>query len=288
MIDPKTFLKQEGFIFDKPPEKLDRQFLRSMPAQKRPEVEGVWGALRDGQVPETALYRLPDTPRQAHTLLSHDRNRYVKTFRWLEQCIDSLSPETIIEMGAGTGLLLRYLLKRNPSLHVRGLECLSNLSNISHKRGSTYVETADYLNTLGDHGESDVVICNFGFDISDLQQPQPPHSVDVIGETKFCPQCMGHFRAEFGRYMRAWRCNATPTGSLLLTGRLSDMAMLRGLVLAAADVGWYLETAHTRMLDVINLFRDRERFPALAFRAADEVVQPMDFEVLERLYRLGQ
>ncbi|TIL33925.1 class I SAM-dependent methyltransferase [Mesorhizobium sp.] len=283
MINSRAFLAKEGFIFDKKYHQIDRLFLKQFSAEEALEIRWMWQRIHSKESATTILYRLPKTSRQANTLWSYDRARYVETFNWLFAEIAHLKPRSAIEMGCGSGTLLRFLQANFPELKVMGIDAAPNFVEIARSSG-VRAEVGDYRKIPAGNEGFDVVICNFGFDLADFEASIKPHSIEEIGTSRFCPGCSDDFRAWFADYVATWRSWGGKHARLLLTGRLPNFGYHRGVILAAADYGWRLDATHSCLLKVSDAGQV-EHFPAMVFEPGETDDIVLALANAERIFR---
>lgn len=257
-------MKREGFDFDKKPHQIDKAFLKLFSPEEAAEIQEIWASINLMGASSTQLYRLPKTLQQAHLLMSHDRDRYVTAFDWIRDRVRGVTPQRILEVGCGSGILLRYLAESYPNIEYSGVDIEANLIEAAPAHHNVTLLAADYRSAplSADH---DMVICNFGFDLDRFPPSTKPHSIEQIGESKFCPGCSEDFAHEFGEYFKAWRQYATADASLLLVGRIRHFGDLRAIFLAAKEAGWAVDLGTSTVLEIRNADKERERFPALKF-----------------------
>lgn len=281
MVGVRGFLKREGFDFDKKPHQIDRAFLRLFSNIDADRIRGIWDEINMFGASATKLYAVPKTLQQAHLLMSYDRERYLVGFDWIRERVAMLAPESVLEVGTGTGVLLRYLAANFSDVAYRGIDLEASLIGSAPPHAGVDLVVGDYLKMEADTN-ADVIVCNFGFDSDRFPQSKTPHSVDQVGESKFCPGCSDDLASHLRQYFRAWRRWTSDTGTLLMTGRISSFGFLRAVVIAAGNEGWSLELGNSSVLKVMDPDAGPQRFPALQFRAASE--QSISMEAAERFF----
>lgn len=261
---PRAFLKNLGFIFDKSPSALDKAFLKSFPETEREKVEMAWFYLHNGLAKEAALYALPQTEKQSALLFSHDRERLTSSLDWLGKVVERTRPASVAELGCGAGYLLRYLRHSNPSVELAGIDQQQNLLNLIPQEEKIRTYQGDYR-TLPAAKPHDLVICDFGWDNSDIPASSQPHSKASIGGLGYCPGCSDDAIPFFERLIGACQEWTAEDGHIALTGRLGNMGMVRALYLAAEHKGW--KVTHDGFMARL-LRHDRatiEKFPSFIF-----------------------
>ena len=188
MIGVRGFLKREGFDFDKKATQIDKAFLKLFSKDKANEIRGIWEQIHMLGASPTKLYAVPTTLEQAHMLMSYDRERYLAGFDWIAKQVEALRPKAVLEVGTGTGVLLRYLAANFPDTWYQGIDAEAGLVGAAPANDRISLEVGDYLQMEAKH-EFDLVICNFGFDSDRFPASKTPHSIDQVGESRFCPGC---------------------------------------------------------------------------------------------------
>lgn len=270
MVGVRGFLKREGFDFDKKPHQIDRAFLRLFSPTDADRIRGIWDEINMFGASATKLYAVPKTLQQAHLLMSYDRERYLVGFDWIRERVAALAPERVLEVGTGTGVLLRYLAVNFPSVAYRGIDLEASLIGSAPPQEGIDLVVGDYLQ-MEASPDADLVICNFGFDNDRFPDSTTPHSLDQVGESKFCPGCSDDLARHLDSYFQAWRRWAKPDASLLVVGRISSFGFLRAVALAANSAGWHLDLDGSAVLTVPDLDHGPQRYPALQFQSSGEV-----------------
>lgn len=263
---PRKFLKNLGFLFNERPAKVDRTFLKLLSPEDQRTVETVWAAAGAGIDIGTQLYSVPKTLEQAAALFSHDADRYVKSMGWMADVVEAIGPKSVVDMGCGAGLLIRFLQERVANLDLFGVDASRNLVEVGEELTGQSLLCADYLNCVPSR-RFELVICEFGYDNSKIPESRKPHSSAECGPASYCPGCAQDAQAHFGEYMRAWRGWATEQGGLALTGRMTDYTDVRAITLAAEEVGWFVDLDHSSILRVSDRMVGIQHFPAFYFTA---------------------
>lgn len=273
----RKFLKDLGFFFELKPAQIDRKFLKMLPPDQKALVELIWTKSQLGIDVSKELYSTPKTLAQASALFSHDAFRYVDTMSWITDVVDEKSPSSLVEMGCGAGFLLKFLNERRGDMHVNGVDAAENLIRIGSKLIEQDLITGDYLTLMPD-SEYDLIICDFGYDNSDIPVSRKPHSSISCGPATYCPGCAEDMQFHFAKYMKAWRKWARPNGSLALTGRMTDYTNVRAITFAAKDQGWFVDLSQSKILACTNRYIGKEFFPAWYF-TTDESQSATDEEI---------
>lgn len=286
MINARAFLGKEGFVFGKSPAQIDRLFLKQFSSDETARIQGIWQTMHIEGASPAALYGVPKTSKQANILWSLDRARYVASFDWLAAEVGHWQPISIVEMGCGSGNLLRFLSANFPEIRLKGIDAERSLVAISKAASNIDVVAFDYLDAAPAKPDFDVIICNFGFDLARFEPSTTPHSIERIGQSQICPRCSNDFSAQFSGYMKSWRAWGNESAKLFLFGRLPNFGYTRGVIIAAAENGWRLDLDRSRYLKVREPDGSMQRFPAMVFTAAE--VDGLD-ELLrdaEKLFRI--
>lgn len=280
----RGFLKREGFIFDKRPNQLDKAFLKLFDAEGQALIEQIWWSIHTLSASPGQLYAVPKTLKQAHTLMSHDIPRYVMGMEWIARQVERLGPKSVLEVGCGTGVLLRYLNENFSEMRLHGIDGSSALVDVAPSHPAIRLEVGDYLSADGD-ASFDMVVCNFGFDPDRFEKSTSPHSAAEIGASKFCPGCSDDLALQLERYMAAWRRWGTPKAHLLLVGRIPYFGDLLAFIRAAESRGWWVEPNSFEVLKVRELDGLLSRYPALVFSSTPNGTSDECLLAVEELYR---
>jgi SAM-dependent methyltransferase len=281
VVSVRGFLKREGFDFEKKPHQIDRAFLKLFPSDEADKIRGTWDQIHMFGASPTKLYAMPRTLQQAHLLMSYDRERYLAGFDWIRDRVEALKSVSVLEVGTGTGVLLRYLAANFPDLRYQGIDAEPALVKAAPADDSVSLIVGDYLK-MEPAAEFDLVVCNFGFDSDRFPASTTPHSTDQIGASKFCPGCSDDLAHHLESYFGAWRRWAKQDASLLLVGRIDSFGFLRAVALAAGRQQWDLELGSSAVLKVADPDSVVQRFPALQFRAGSGT--SASIEDVERFY----
>ena len=261
---PRKFLKDLGFLFDLKPAQRDRKFLKLLPPEDQEVVERVWAAAGVGLDISTQLYTVPKTLEQAAALFSHDADRYLASMTWVADVVDETQPSSVVDVGCGAGLLLKFLRERDNHIELNGIDAAENLVQIGAELIEQDLLVGDYL-TYAPPSKYDLVICEFGYDNSSIPQSRKPHSSAMCGPASYCPGCAEDAQAHFREYMKAWRQWSRPEGALALAGRMTDYTDVRAVTLAAQEEGWLVDLERSRILATADRFNGKQFFPAWYF-----------------------
>lgn len=263
-LTPRKYLKDMGFIFDVKPAQLDKRFFKTLSAVDQETVEQVWSAAAMGLDISRELYAVPKNLKQACALFSHDAERYIASMEWISDLVERTNPASLIDMGCGAGLLINYLQKKKSPASLNGIDGAKNLVDIGRSLTNLDLIAGDYLN-VEPIGEYELIVCEFGYDNSDIPPSKRPHSAAQCGLASYCPGCAEDARAHFREYMAAWRRWGTSESKLAIVGRMTDYIDVRAVTLAAQDVGWHVHLEHSAMLIVRDKISGSQKFPALYF-----------------------
>jgi SAM-dependent methyltransferase len=172
---------------------MRRLVLRSLSADVRRELTYIWAMQDAGQATGLDQYLIPQTLTQAALIFSCDWPRMVASFEWCDRIVSRTSPKSVVDMGCGSGFLLKYLLDRYPGIKVQGLDTAENLVRIGTELCETPLIARNYL-TVEPDDAYELIICNFGFDLPNFTRSQKPHSSAVCAGLSYCPACSEHFR----------------------------------------------------------------------------------------------
>lgn len=267
-LHPRKYLKDVGFVFDAKPAQLDKRFFKMLSSEDQEIVENVWAAAQMGLDISSELYVVPKTLKQASTLFSHDAERYVSSMAWIAGLIEEQQPSSIFEMGCGAGLLLKFLKSRFPEIDVGGIDSAENLIEIGSDLTGQSLIAGDYLVQEPDRSY-EMIVCEFGYDNSNIPKSTKPHSSSQCGRASYCPGCAEDAQGHFNKYMQSWRRWATQNSTLALVGRMTDYTDIRAVTLAAQNAGWHVCLERSAILTIKDSRRGAQRFPAWYFTSDD-------------------
>ena len=263
-LGPRAFLKASGFLTDAKPARMDAALLKALDPGNRQRIEGIWAnrnlALSDG----LEMYEVPQTVEQAALLFSHDWPRAAATMDWFDGVVRDARARSVAEMGCGAGFLLAYLKSGDPGLAVRGIDAAANLGAIAARLTGGEIAVGDYT-FHAPAAQSDLVICDFGFDLASFAPSVRPHDVSTVGGELFCRNCSDDLAEQLRGLFLAWRAWGTAEASLALSGRLGNFGSLRAVLIAARTSGWEMRLERSRILKVRTVLGEQERFPAILF-----------------------
>jgi hypothetical protein len=282
MAHPKAYLKRLGVQIDTKPAQLDNRFKASLPPELQEELEEAWSMRSMGMEALSTLYGIPRTTKQAALLFSHDARRYEKSLAWFDRVATELDVESILEVGCGAGFTGGFLKSQSPGRVVSGVEAKENLANIASELVGAEVVVGDYLQ-LDPASRSDLVICDFGFDLTNLRPSTKPHRTAQFEEFQYCPGCSEDLTPQFEEYIRAWRSWMCPGGYLAVAGRLTNFGAVLAFGQAAKRLGMSVIDGLSTVLTTQEPGLGRQRFPALVF--VDDGEARFSAEDAAKIYR---
>lgn len=284
VLKARGSLKRLGFLLDHRPIQIDRALLNSLSEEQRERIEDIWQARNMGFVSGLEQYEVPETPKQAAILFSHDWRRTALSNGWVSETLEKIAPTSVIDFGCGAGFLLRFLEERLPAVRAKGIETRENLAGIARQISSSEVEVGDYTK-LEAQADFDCLVCNFGFDLPSLKMTSPPpHSSAQIGPEEFCPGCSDFLEPQLAPYFEGWKRWAGASAPLLLTGRIPGFGPLRAFVLAAQRSDWVLDLSMSTVLKLEQPDCEAEYFPALVFQDSSIGTAPPSMEDIANFY----
>lgn len=264
MTHPKAYLRRLGVQFDVNPVQLDNRFKKSLPEELQEELEEAWDMRSIGIQTPSTLYSIPRTIKQAALLFSHDARRYLKSLAWFDQVAAQLNPDSVLEMGCGAGFTGGFLKSKNQNRFVLGVEAQENLASIASELFDEEVVVGNYLQ-IEPNSRSDLVICDFGFDLANFRPSTKPHGTAHFEEFQYCPGCSDDLVPQFKEYMRAWRGWMIPGGHIAVAGRFADFGSVLAYGLAAKEFGMSVIGGLSTVLTTQEMGLGRQRFPAMVF-----------------------
>ncbi|WP_157785385.1 class I SAM-dependent methyltransferase [Sinorhizobium fredii] len=243
--------------------------MKSFPNEDREKVELTWLHINSGIAKVSTLYSLPQTPKQAALLFSHDGERLAASLAWFAEVVERIRPSSVIELGCGAGYVLRYLRHIHPTTKLAGIDRQENLLRVIPQEDQIRTFAGDYR-TLKSDGLNDLVICDFGWDNSDIPASLSPHSKAQIGGLTYCPGCSDDAVPFFRHLINACQTWAADAAHIAVTGRLSNIGMIRAVYCAAEEQGWKIvpEKFEVRVLTYGR--STKEKFPSLVLSRATD------------------
>lgn len=262
----KEYLKSKGMMFDVSFEDLQPRIEEAF-GDRADEYAAINAAAAAGLAGSDELYALPKNQREAASLFSIDRNRYVKNFRFVMKVAKRKRPKSVIEFGSADGLLLAYLASELHDVRMLGIERAPNLAKISADERQIETIVGDYRELANDSDERfDMGICNFGWENSDLAPSQRPHLTRAIRNVEICQHCAEDLSDQLVAYFNAWSSWLGEDSSLLINGRIANPTEGWAFVEAGRRAGWALSFGESDILVVNTEQGFHERFPHLVFK----------------------
>lgn len=259
----KAYLKSVGFQFDKTAVKLDRMFYTSLSDDEK-QAFARYSAVLPQHKDIKDLLKIPKTVKQAARLFSQDANRYIASMECMDSFLNNLSPGKGLDIGCGAGFLIGFLSEKHPSFSFEGLESQQNLAQIARDFTRKNVFNLNYLTELPPQ-TYDYVLCEFGWDHSDIAGGGTPHDLKELYGHQYCDGCSTAARSSYAAMFQNWEQMLSENGKLLVTGRLGSIGNLIAFLSAAneydlitsdKDAQW----VHWKQGEI------QERAPALMFK----------------------
>ena len=260
------YLKSIGLLGQVKHAQLDKRLLLSLNDNERTNLYIAWEKMRsDGPVD---LYSIPKTLRQASLLFSVDYYRIKASIEWISKQLKFLDTKSVVDVGCGYGILISFLQKKFPNLNFMGVDKQENLIKIGSSLTGVELICADYSKFESKY-KYDTIICDFGFDLSDLQLPDTPHSSSEIEGIVYCPGCYKDFKEKLHPFMVGWRKWGGLQPDLIMTGRMTaNNSYLLATLKVASDLNWRLNMSKTSCLKVRDpRTKESEKFPGFVFHS---------------------
>ena len=235
-MGPRAFLKKNGFIFEKNPSSIERALHKSLDDNDKGKLENMWEMAKIGfHEPQSTMY-LPQTPIQAAKLFSHDANRSVASMTWISKTLSTLQPGTILELGCGAGFLLGYLKSTHIEFSYNGMEILDNLAQIASEVSGVKIYNQDYA-AASINEKFDYLICDFGWNTTDIKDGPAPHDVHEFEGLKYCAGCSSAAEESYSGLINCWKSLLADGGSIIVTGRIPSFGYIKAFLNAANEAG---------------------------------------------------
>ena len=264
-LGPRAFLKQNGFILGTKPASIDKAFLKSFPADQGDTIKKVWDGIHFYGNSINTLYALPSSQKQAAILFSQDSNRSEASLKWLREVVLALEPTDIIEFGCGAGFLLQYLRHLHPNIKLTGIDLAKNLLDTIPKNAKINIVNTSY-HRLKRNSISDLAICDFGWDNSDVPHSTTRHSTAYTGKYAYCPGCSDDTVPFFHDLLESMKHSVSDKGAIAICGRLPGTAEIRALYEASKSLELSVCGELTKSLRISNIVGQKESFPAFVFK----------------------
>lgn len=241
-----------------------------------------WAMLNGGFAKIAALYSLPRDAKQIALLFSHDADRLALSLQRFSSLVERIKPASLAEVGCGAGYLLQYLRHLHPELRLTAVDRQANLLNAIPDRANISKVSKDYtLIHPEDHLKHDLVICDFGWDNSDLPKSTAPHSKATLCGADYCPGCSDDSIPFFQNLVRSCISWCRENGHIAILGRLQNFGLVRAICLGAEREGLMLSG-----FEVLQLRYGRqliELFPSFVLSRSPNV-KAVSIEQAAQLY----
>jgi SAM-dependent methyltransferase len=231
----KAYLKSVGFQFDKTPEKLDRMFHTSLDDDGK-RAFAHYGAIAPQYKDIKDVLTIHTTAKQAARLFSSDANRYTASMASMDDFLSATPPGSVLDVGCGAGFLIGYLSQKYPLFSFEGLESQPNLAQIASEFTGERIFNLNYLTELPPQ-TYDYVLCEFGWDASDIAEGGAPHELIELDGHQYCEGCSQAAEKSYAEMLLNWSQLLKPNGKLFVTGRLGTIGDLIAFLSAANKCG---------------------------------------------------
>ena len=281
--DVEAYLKSAGFRFGTSPARLDRLFHKSLNKEGKALFELYSESAQSGISDIQDVFQIPQSAKQAALLLSQDVNRSVASMEWICSVLKDQSPGTAIDIGCGAGFSLDYFSKRFTRFSFEGLESQTNLASIASELTGFNIWNMNYLHKLPEK-TYDYIICEFGWNSSDINDAPPPHQLRVIDEYQICAGCTGAAENSFHKMLESWTSIMSDIGKIIVTGRLRHIGDTIAFLNAANSCG--LQSSN-ELNNFIYWSRSKEfeRTPALVLVKGETKTESEIVETAVKLYK---
>lgn len=233
----QSFLRAERYDLSSDPATLDRRLLREAGPERADILQRIW-ASDDEEARLTGMYGCPRTVREAHLLLSHDRLRIIDTFRWIVR--QAPFSGTVVDLGCGTGTLVRLLADQNPNVDFVGVDAHANLIDIGSSMADAYptvqLISGDFTRLdLTQPAGTMISVCG----VECLDQPDASVAEEKAAAGGTVPKGFaGYARERIAPVLGRWRSQIQQGGRLLLIARLSSLSLIAATIRKAAAIGF--------------------------------------------------
>ena len=281
-LGAKAYLKSVGFQFDKTPEKLDRMFHTSLDDDgKRAFLR--YSAIAPQYKDIKDVLKIPTKAKQAARLFSSDANRYTASMACMDDFLSAVPPGNVLDVGCGAGFLIGYLSQKYPMFSFEGLESQPNLAQIASELTGKRVFNLNYLTELPPQ-TYDYVLCEFGWDASDIAEGGAPHELRELDGHQYCEGCSQAAKKSYAEMLLKWTQLLKPNGKLFVTGRLGTIGDLIAFLSAADESGLGMRSNGARWI-YWKHNDTNERAPALTLEYKKSKCTGEILAVARRIYK---
>jgi hypothetical protein len=280
-LGSRAFLKKLGFDFTRTGRALDNALLKSLPETSREELEAAWEAIHLYGETTKVLYSIPSNQKQAALLFSHEGMRTVLTLKWVNEVLSALKPETLVEYGCGAGHQLQYIHHCFPEIQLTGLDQFKNLLATITPNSELTTLCTDYYE-FSPKQEYNMVMCDFGWDHSDIQASDPPYSKDSCFGYEIYSELVDDFQTFYEKLIGSMKKSVGRERHIIITGRLPQatnrLAFFKALeVLELAprkDMSRFFKyKTSSNKIDIIHAYVLNSKTTSFATISLEEVLQ---------------
>ena len=267
---------------------LDTRLMKSLDQEGQKKLQNAWNILQLNGNP-SELYTVPQNLKQASLLFSHDYQRIAASSKWISKTFEYLGTDSLVDVGCGYGILLGYLNKKFSQKRLMGIDLKKNLVQIGRELTGIDLIEGDY-SKITPLDTYETIVCDFGFDLSDLEVPNRSHNTSEIGGIVYCPNCCSDFKSKLSPIMTNWRNWGVENASLIMTGRLTvNSSYLLATLQMAHELNWNLNLEMSTCLKIHNKRTKRsEKFPGLLFKTSFEDQVNDNFIEISKMLEIGQ
>ncbi len=254
-------LRAERYDLNSEHAALDRRLLKEVGSPRDNLLQMIWRET-DERKRLDDLYRFPQTLREAHLLFSHDRMRIIDTFNWVLSHAPFAAP--IIDLGCGTGTLIRLLSQLDPGMRCVGLDAAANLIAIARQvPGHPNIEWREGSYSAALSGEFGTLLSICGVEFLDAPRVLVDEE-EGIREGHVVQRVEEWAAARVAGILENWRQVASDGARLFVVCRLGTVAATAAFILTAARAGWSFSDSSSQRLPSGDDF-----LPAMVFEAAE-------------------
>lgn len=234
-------LRAERYDLNSDSAALDRRLLKEVAPERQAALRSIWN-ITDEEQRLKALYAFPRTAREAHLLLSHDRARIRDSFHWVSSRAPFAGP--VVDLGCGTGTLLRILKGMIASTPLVGVELAPNLVTIgrelSRDHANIDIVEGSYDTVEPAHAPFRTMISICGLEF--LGQPSVTIEEEHASVADAVPiRVLAWVSNRCSGALTHWRKIAHDKSRLIFVARLATVASIGGFITTAARSGWKLD-----------------------------------------------